>query len=151
MLTIRDKKTGLKEGWRYPGVDGKDIITNSWMNLKREVKQHYETNGQSPPDEQTITDWLCKNVAVNCYENGAEVRNLYTDPLPRGKRKNVSWGVLAPMKLLAIEGERGLGDVAARLIGPIGGDLYKKWFKKMTGEHCGCSERQEDLNMIYPL
>lgn len=151
MLTIRDKSTTPKEKWRYPAVDGSEIITNSWMNLKIEVRQHYAANGQPVPDEQTIIDWLCKNVSVNCFDNGQEVRNLYTDPPPgKGIKRHTSWGVFSPLKLLLKEGDRGLGDVVERTIGPVGGDAFKKWYKKLTGESCNCKERQEDWNYMYP-
>ena len=47
-------------------------------------------------------------------------------------------------------GEVGVGDTIARIIGPIGGDLYKRWFKTLFGRDCGCATRQESLNSKYP-
>ncbi len=52
---------------------------------------------------------------------------------------------------VARPGEKGIGDVIASTIGPIGGDIFKKWYEKITGHPCGCSERQESLNQLYPL
>lgn len=42
-------------------------------------------------------------------------------------------------------GETGVGDTAERLIGPIGGDVFKRLVK-----NCGCGQRKEDLNRLYP-
>jgi hypothetical protein len=53
--------------------------------------------------------------------------------------------------MLASSTDQGIGDVIARLIGPVGGDAYKTWFLATFGQSCGCSERQSDLNAIYPL
>jgi hypothetical protein len=72
---------------------------------------------------------------------------------PRGTR-NVEepWPVaLLPLKLLAKAGDRGAGDVIARVIGPIGGDSFKNWYKKIFGKGCGCGARQEALNTRWPL
>lgn len=40
--------------------------------------------------------------------------------------------------------DKGAGDTIARVIGPIGGDLYKKWLGCTK-----CEERQESLNQKY--
>ena len=59
--------------------------------------------------------------------------------------------VLLPIKLLAKPGDRGAGDIIARVIGPIGGDAFKKWYKALFGRGCGCGNRQESLNQRWPL
>lgn len=47
--------------------------------------------------------------------------------------------------------EAGVGDTVARIIGAFGGDAFKMWFTKKFGElDCGCSERQDRLNAMYP-
>lgn len=47
--------------------------------------------------------------------------------------------------------DSGLGDVIARIVGPIGGDAYKAWHMRTFGESCGCADRQAGLNAKYPL
>jgi hypothetical protein len=70
-----------------------------------------------------------------------------TAPLPRDQ-----WPAWASaLALLAKPGDKGLGDVIARTVGPIGGDAYKAWFVKLFNRSCGCQERQEQLNAQYPL
>ena len=59
--------------------------------------------------------------------------------------------ILQPMKLLAQPGDKGLGDILARKIGPIGGDAFKAWYKATFGKSCGCDPRQESWNKKYPL
>lgn len=153
-LEIRDTKTTPKEKfWSYPAVDGSLLSTNSHMNIGREVAMHYSANGHPVPDEQTITRYLCDHLTIPCFEDGKPYGNPFTNPPTYAKRGKPSpdWGLLSPLKLLAKEGDRGLGDIVARKIGPIGGDAFKEWYKKIFGKSCGCSERQEDWNLQYPL
>lgn len=52
---------------------------------------------------------------------------------------------------LARPGELGLGDVVARYAGAVGGERFKKIYKKLTGAGCGCEARQDALNAMYPF
>ncbi len=135
-------------------MDGKEITSNSYMNLVREVKQHYAANGRPVPTDEEITKYLCDNVTIPCFEGREVYRNRFTDPpsmISRGL-KSPNWPLLLqPLKLLAKDGDKGLGDIVARLVGPIGGDAYKAWYQKVFGRPCGCSERQETLNEDFPL
>ncbi len=152
-LTIRDTKTTPREKWRYPDVNGKEIIENSYMNLTREVAMHYRTNGQEPPTPDQIIKYLCDNVSVPCFDGREPYRNFFTDPptfMQRGK-PSPDWGSLNFLKLMARDGDKGLGDIVARVIGPIGGEAFKKWFQRIFGRSCGCSERQDEWNLTYPL
>lgn len=58
---------------------------------------------------------------------------------------------LRPLKLLAKPEDKGLGDIIARKIGPIGGEKYKRWYEKTFGKSCNCEIRQETWNKRYPL
>lgn len=153
MLTIRDKSTTPRpDKWRYPAVDGTEIVENSYMNLKREVAMHYRTNGRDLPSEQQIVDYLCANVSVQCYDDGKEIRNKYSDPPPKRGVRSPKWPfVLEPLKLLAKDGDKGLGDIVERVIGKVGGEEYKKWYAKIFGRPCSCNERRDSLNADYPL
>lgn len=51
---------------------------------------------------------------------------------------------------MAAPEDRGVGDTIARVIGPMGGDAFKRWYKRITGEDCGCGDRQAWLNQRYP-
>ena len=42
-------------------------------------------------------------------------------------------------------------DIVARVVGPIGGDVFKAWHLAMFGKECGCGDRQEALNARYPI
>lgn len=54
------------------------------------------------------------------------------------------------LKLMRTPEDTGAGDTLARVVGPIGGDAYKAWFKETFGKTCGCAERQEQLNAQFP-
>lgn len=46
--------------------------------------------------------------------------------------------------------ERGVGDTLARLLGKVGGEVWKGWYQRLTGKDCGCGDRQGRLNERYP-
>jgi hypothetical protein len=48
------------------------------------------------------------------------------------------------------EGERGVGDTAKRLLHKMGADGLAWLYEKATGRDCGCGDRQEKLNRLYP-
>lgn len=95
-------------------------------------------------------------------QKASEILARCSDPVPA----MVSAPVQAPQQPIAYdewpilfrllagrrkETDAGLGDVVERLIGPIGGDAFKTWFKLATGRDCGCGARKEFLNQRYPL
>jgi len=92
---------------------------------------------------------------VGAPTNSPEVQPVAIDPRPVGivsAMPRDEWpAYIEGIALLAQPGDKGIGDVIARTVGPIGGALFKKWFEKMTGKPCGCSQRQELLNLLYPL
>lgn len=71
---------------------------------------------------------------------------------PKFETKSEPWPVLLlPLKAIAKEGDTGAGDIIARTIGPIGGEAFKVWYKKIFGKDCGCGGRQDYLNKRWPL
>jgi hypothetical protein len=52
---------------------------------------------------------------------------------------------------LATPQDAGLGDVVERIVGPVGGSAFKKWFKLATRRDCGCNQRIQTWNELYPL
>jgi hypothetical protein len=52
---------------------------------------------------------------------------------------------------LSKPGDKGLGDVVSRTIGPENSEAFKKWFKMTFGKDCGCAGRQREWNLKYPL
>ncbi len=47
--------------------------------------------------------------------------------------------------------DKGIGDVAARMIGAENSEAFKNWYKATTGKSCGCNGRQKLWNQKYPL
>jgi hypothetical protein len=43
----------------------------------------------------------------------------------------------------------GLGDTVARHLGRLGGDAFKRLYRKLTGGDCGCADRQAALNRLF--
>jgi hypothetical protein len=94
--------------------------------------------------------------SVKRYKNGALVEftiNGIPQPIDDTAKPPLrEWPFfLRPMKLLAKEGDKGLGDIVERAIGPAGGDAYKAWYEKTFGKPCGCTKRQDNLNDRFPL
>jgi hypothetical protein len=153
-LWIKDTSTVPSAGWQYPAISGPNIKASDWSQLCGKVAQHYRTNGRPVPSCDEVTKWVCDNLPVSCYKGRRPYRNTFTDPPSYAERgiKSPSWPlILMPLKLLAQSGDRGLGDIVERVVGPIGGDLYKIWYRKIFGKPCGCQERKENLNTEYPL
>lgn len=154
MPTIRTPDVVPSEGWQYPAVAGPNIKSPDYRQLYGRVANHYRVNGKEPPSREAVDLWLCENIAVRCDEGGAVFRNKLTDPpsfLSRGM-KSPDWPmILRPFKLMAKEGDRGLGDIVLRVIGPSNSTAFKSWFKSIFGKDCGCDKRQITLNQEYPL
>ncbi len=65
-------------------------------------------------------------------------------------RKDWPWWTKA-LALIAKSEDKGIGDVVVRTIGPTNSDAFKKWYKRIFGEDCGCSRREIEWNQKYPL
>lgn len=48
------------------------------------------------------------------------------------------------------EEAKGLGDTVARLAHAVGADKLAEVYTRVTGRDCGCQQRQETLNRIFP-
>lgn len=59
--------------------------------------------------------------------------------------------ILEPLKLLAREGDKGMGDIVDREIAKVNSEKYKHWFQGVFGQSCKCTWSKEYLNMKYPL
>lgn len=154
MLWIKDPGAPPEEGWQYPAIQGPPIKVTCYAQLQGAVERHYGVNGQPLPTKEQVDLWVCENLSVSCYEDRAPFRNKFTDPPSYASRGMVGpdwpW-MLLPLKLLAQPQDRGLGDIAERVFGKFGGSEYKSWYLKTFGKPCGCSKRQEDLNILFPL
>jgi hypothetical protein len=90
-----------------------------------------------------------KGVLVEYTINGVD--QLGGNPATNPIRASDWPPILRPIKCFAQPSDRGAGDVIARVIGPIGGEAFKIWYKAMFGKDCGCGHRQEVLNARWPL
>ncbi len=146
-MKLNDLLTAPPLGWRF-----QEASTNYWMTgitfeqVLPKVMQHRKNMNLpaiNPPfstlaDE--LEDWLCQHLSEE------DQRRLCSPVRP------VAWPLyLLPFKALATEGDKGLGDIIARTIGPVGGDAFKQWYKATIGQDCGCRDRQIHLNRTYPL
>jgi hypothetical protein len=88
-----------------------------------------------------LVEYLIDGVPQPITQDGQPVR------LPKP-----DWPVIVrPMKRFAKEGDKGLGDIVERVIGPVGGHAYKIWYQATFGEPCGCEKRIDRLNERFPL
>lgn len=70
----------------------------------------------------------------------------YDPSMPREK-----WPLAARIiAKLATTEDRGVGDTIARVIDPLGGSVYRRWYRRITGSECSCTDRQGKLNAMYP-
>ena len=47
--------------------------------------------------------------------------------------------------------DKGIGDVVARIIGNENSIAFKAWFESTFKRKCGCTGRQAQWNLRYPL
>jgi hypothetical protein len=73
------------------------------------------------------------------------LRRVPHSPVPRDKWPRA----VRLLARFAKEPDHGIGDTIARLTGSAGGELFKKWYKKIMNSDCGCSDRQKRLNSLY--
>ena len=146
-MKLNDLITAPPLGWRYQqpetghwmaGITFEQVLPKIWQH-----RQNHKLPAITPPftslsDE--VEDWLCNHLSEQDQDR------LCSPSRP------VSWPpYLLPFRLLKKEGDRGLGDIIARTIGPVGGDAFKTWYKDTIGQDCGCRDRQIHLNRVYPL
>jgi hypothetical protein len=103
-----------------------------------------------------LVEWLVDGVAqpLSVGRDSVEVEPIPAAVAPPEPKpiEPQPWPVaLLPLKLLRQPTDRGAGDIIARVIGPIGGDAFKAWYKKILGGDCGCNARQADWNARWPL
>lgn len=140
-MKLNDLITAPPGGWKYQQAEtGFWMVGITFEQLLSKISIHRQNNNLPPPSSEEIQNWICDHL------ESKDQRRLCNDAPP------APWPVyLQPMKLLAQQGDRGLGDIIARTIGPVGGDAFKEWYLKTFGQDCGCRNRQLHLNRLYPL
>jgi hypothetical protein len=79
-----------------------------------------------------------------------EMADADYEALCRKYRVETAWPPWAlVIKVLRAEPDMGVGDTVARIIGPIGGDAFKTWYKATFGVACNCATRQAEWNALY--
>ena len=53
-------------------------------------------------------------------------------------------------ELFERQASQGLGDTVARLTHATGLDKLAEAYTRITGKDCGCQQRQETLNRLFP-
>lgn len=144
---LNDKNLVPPGGFRYRQAETEFTITApSWKDLLARVKEHRIANNL--PIGLEFDREVERQLAAALPENF--VTTVAPDRSPAVPRD--SWPIWAKaMAMIATKEDKGLGDVIARTIGPVGGDAFKAWFEKTLKRPCGCAERQESLNAQYPL
>src|SRR6266446_2864708 len=124
-MHLIDIMTEVPGGWRYTQPEtGYTIVGRPFYSFLNKIMQH-RANNNLPAIAEGFTTLASEIEDVICQQFIPEdqVRLCANaPPLP--------WPTyLLPFKLLAKQGDRGLGDVVARTIGPVGGDLFIEWYK----------------------
>jgi len=149
-MTLRARPRAKRELWISKGVRRlarRGTLFNYW---KKRLAEHpedlsifeaekacfYRRGGKLPP---ALTD-----EEIQLKIQNAAARSVPTKP--------VAWPTfLKPLLALAKPEDKGVGDIIARTIGPIGGDAFKVWYKRLFGKSCGCQARQDRWNAQFPL
>lgn len=135
------------QGFAYKNMEtGEVIVAPSRKELFARVKAFNRANNfpVGLDFERQIEEQLCGRLPEGwCTPH---------DPFRTAEVARPDWPLWAKaLALAARPGETGLGDVIARVVGPVGGDAFKAWYEGVFHRSCGCQERQESLNAQYPL
>lgn len=134
-------------GFRYlqPETEFK-ITAPSWRDLIQRVKAHRAANVLpiGTQLEREVEDWLCGQIPENWCSD--------VDPDRSPEVPRESWPIWAKaMALLAKPDDAGIGSVVERVIGPFGGEAFKVFYQKSFGRSCGCTERRDSWDLMWPL
>lgn len=55
------------------------------------------------------------------------------------------------MRHVRAPGDKGIGDIIARLIGDENSEAFNGWYLRTFGKPCGCKGRKDRWNRMYPL
>lgn len=123
-----------------------DIINNHSNVLGKALSSGKLSSGNAFID--LSSDFNFEGVKPQFIEHKDVVINRTHKPI----EATTDWPlVLKPLKLLAKDGDRGMGDIVERMIGKDNSKDFQEWFRKHFGVACGCNERKEYLNQRYPL
>jgi len=109
-------------------------------------------------DERSIVDHAksgyCPDPDGPRFGDGAvvELPDPPAQPAPPSPVPYELWPWWAKLlSLRAIETDAGVGDVAQRYAAQVGGERFKRLYKRASGQGCGCEVRQAEWNAKYPL
>lgn len=91
---------------------------------------------------------VTKEDDADFYKKAAKIDGI---PQPLAS-DTTNWPIwVKAFKLAAKPGDRGIGDVVARLIGDENSQAFNAWHLKTFGKPCGCEKRKAHWNRLYPL
>jgi hypothetical protein len=145
-LYLANKNEVPQGGFRFYQSETNYTITGpSWQDLIINVKKHRIANNIpiglnfDRDVEQQLADNLPESQITKDNPNRSAA-------MPRDEWP--SWvNAIAAMKN---DSDKGVGDTIQRVVGPVGGDSFKRWFQTIFHKSCGCTERQEAFNNQYP-
>jgi hypothetical protein len=94
-----------------------------------------------------VNNGACIDLPDGFVPDTPELRCSQSLPAPTRRRSCL----FRLVRRLARDGDRGLGDIVARALAVVGGDAFKRTFKRIAGRPCGCESRQEALNRAFPF
>ena len=82
-----------------------------------------------------------------------ELWNEVEEPPPKRREplpvEQWPWFARAITQLASVE-DKGLGDTIHRHLARFGADAVTKVYRRLVGKDCGCKDRQERLNRLFP-
>jgi len=157
-LKIRDTSVSPPEKrWSYFVKETNyEVTVAAYANLKNSITRHCLSNGVPIPTDEEVTKYLCDNLTIDCrmgrevYQNAFAKNEAYIHPDYRPVPRD-EWPLWArALSLVKADGDSGVGDTIARTVGPIGGDKFKEWHRKVFDKECDCTKRQARFNAQFP-
>jgi hypothetical protein len=125
-----------------------------WLRLEnkfsyREFKQLCEADGcEAMPIKQFAEKAGLLQTALNEYKDLAP-RDAYFEILGFGEESRTIVSQTTPLQQVSTQSQ-GLGDTVAKITHATGLDKLAALYTEITGRPCGCAQRQDALNKLFP-
>lgn len=87
---------------------------------------------------------------IRCIRSGTVAGRLDLVPVVVAPVPKADWPMWAKsVALLKTQEDTGVGDTIERQLAKVGGEQFKAFAEKI-GIPCGCSDRRDNFNLLYP-
>ena len=162
MATLKSRQHQIPNGlkftipelrWSAAPFSSFDSIVNAVLSVVR-ANRDMAAQHQWPTERADVETWVERYNVLLCQQNGWHdylLEPSTSAPPPHRSMSPEEFPVWAKaIRLLKKDGHKGIGDTVESLIGHKNSTAFKEWYRNTFGKDCGCKDRKEWLNRMYP-